>query len=189
MARDLNLKLEWVSADAARVSWNDAYPMWNNRVATVALAAVGTISMAVAPFLVFGWTAAFFWAAAIAGVGGYACFLVIFRTYSKPNAIEVTATKFCHGNIELDRATISRVEYGPRSQWTGDRDKLDPMEIRIWLNDRRFHVVSTNTWQPQVNHEIAGAIEDAFKVTVERIRKVERQAQHGTENEYGMPDY
>ena len=44
MARDLNLKLEWVSADAARVSWNDAYPIWNNRVATVALSKHSSVS-------------------------------------------------------------------------------------------------------------------------------------------------
>lgn len=186
---NLDLQTERPAPGHIRVSWNDAFPMWNNKAATVALATAGSISMAAAPFLVFGWTAAFFWAAAVAAVVGYACFLLIFHTYSKPNAVEVTATKFRHGDVALDRTAISRVEYGPRSQWTGDRDKLDPMEIRVWLHDRRFHVVSTNTWQPQVNHEIAGAIEDAFKVTAERTRTIERQPHSGTENEFGMPDY
>ncbi|WP_367582067.1 hypothetical protein [Sulfitobacter pontiacus] len=185
----LDLHHKWISSDTARVSWNDAYPVWNNKPVTITLAVLGTLGMSAAPFILLGWSAPYFWASAILGILGLACLKIIFHTYSKPNTVEVSATRFRHGKIDLNRAVISRVEYGPRSQWTGDRDKLDPMEIRVWMNDRQFHVVSTNMWQPQINHQIAGAIEDAFKATAERAHTVERHATHGTENEYGIPDY
>jgi len=87
---------------------------------------------------------------------------------------------------------ITRIEYGKRSQWTGYNppNLIDPTEIRVWIDDDTSHVVSTNNWQPQVNHRIRNALEKALlAVRAEKNKTAQVRQSHGRANEYGMPNY
>lgn len=94
-------------------------------------------------------------------------------------------------------AQISRFEYAPRSQWTGNPPKVnkngvaapDPTEIRMWLNDDVNVVVGVNNWQPQVNVQIRNALDNALRQIRKVARDAEREEKLGKEGDFGVPDY
>ena len=87
---------------------------------------------------------------------------------------------------------ISRVEYGRRSQWTGNAvaaHASDPMQIRIWIDDKSFHVISTNTWETQVVHRIKVQIDEVIAQLNKTDVQIEREETQAKMGNFGMPDY
>ena len=125
------------------------------------------------------------------GLGLY----LIFRPYqavAKPNSIEISPTSLKHRGTVIDTGTISRVEYGKQSQWTGEslpQGQADPIQIRVWIEERQFHVISTSMWQTQVVHQIKLAIDDVLAEINKTAVEAEREETKGKEGDFGVPEY
>ena len=189
MANDLNLNLEWVKRGVVRVSWTDTYLVEFQRgmhsLYVAAASTWGIVFILMALSIGLGSILIGF-----AGLGAILFALKLTRT--RPNAVTISATTFKARMWSVPTNRITRIEYGKRSQWTGYNppNLIDPTEIRVWIDDDTSHVVSTNNWQPQVNHRIRNALEKALlAVRAEKNKTAQVRQSHGRTNEYGMPNY
>ena len=125
----------------------------------------------------------------------FGSFFLVFaarKSRERPNSITIYPDRVEQAGTVLDRGQITRVEYGKRSQWTGNtiqQGEIDPMQIRLWINDRMFHVVSLNTWETQINHKIKMEIEDAISAVGKEARADHQEPARGKAGDYGMPEY
>jgi hypothetical protein len=110
---------------------------------------------------------------------------------AKPNNIQVTKTALIHQRKEFSLSAISRVEYGTRGQWDkSDTDKIHKTQIRLWIDDTFFHVVSENDWTDAVNHQIQSIINEAIsQMRKEAAEEAQPHFQAAKPNEFGIPDY
>lgn len=125
--------------------------------------------------------------------------LLLALNYDKPNDVIFTKTYVSHADVKYPVAEITRFEYGPRSQLTGEKpkkldknseaDPLDPVLIRLWINDAVAHEIGKNTWPYQESH----AIRDALAKALDQVRVTEKEVQttetFGETGDFGMPDY
>lgn len=190
MARDLKLKTEWLDDKTARVSWVDNVPNYMQKGRMLANLIGGVIAVLIGlGSLLFGQ----FILAIFLIIAGFVAISRVFASHTVPNVVRISPDGISHGGQPIVGGKVSRVEYGKQSHWTGatlQQGTPDPMEIRLWFdNDRDFHVLSVNTWQPRVNHQIKAEIEDAI-AAVKKVSQVQKhEAEHGKQGDFGMPDY
>lgn len=189
MAHDLNLKTVWIDDKTARVSWNDALSNALDK---------GRVGFWLFAFcvLVFGGmivaaSGDYFGTGILMMLSSFGCLFMMVRSHTKPNMIEISPDGVLHNGLLLDARRISRVEYGLRSQWTGRNvgKEIDPTQIRLWFDDRVFHVISTNIWETQINHEIKAEIEDVLRKVNKEKAVSQRIETHGKTGNFGMPEY
>jgi len=188
VAHDLNLKHEWTASGVAKVSWTDTYlPEFESGAQALYVSAAG-IWVIVFLFMTFSGGLGFV-LVAIIGFTGILTALKMTRT--RPNSVTISSAVFKAGDFSVATNRVTRIDYGQRSQWTGykPQDTMDPMEIRVWIDDDANHVISTNSWQPQVNLRIRNALEKALLAVRAEKNEAVRAKASGPANEYGIPDY
>jgi len=191
VAHDLNLEARWTSANEITVSWNDVYRLIH-RPGAEPLTALG---------IFLGFVASVWLFVATMDLGRFLVMMAIIvavflylqsAQWTKPNHIVIDGTSLHHDGMVFPLNEISRIEYGPESQWTGripSSNRPDKMQIRLWMRDVRNHVISENTWQPQVNHRIHAKIEEALRAGRKEQNENTHSSARASSNEYGMPDY
>lgn len=187
---ELNLKTEWIAEDVVKISWNDAWHIGQSETAGGA-ALIGVLA-------IFG-VGVFFalnGAMLVLLLSVILCFgLAIFlstHSFTFVNSLAVDLDGLHQDECFFPLDDISRIEYSPKSQWTGNQPqagKKDPTQIRLWLHDHASFVLSENNWETQVNHRIRHAIEAAINDIRKMDNEDRRFEEHGTENQYGIPDY
>ncbi|WP_424973327.1 hypothetical protein [Dinoroseobacter sp. S76] len=121
-----------------------------------------------------------------------------------------TSVKFTRSEVTLNENTystdtISRFDYGLRSQLTGKEPAKrkdgssfkDPYMVRMWINDLDAVTISTNDLPPDYNHKIRNILESTLEdVKAEpgsnpgKRRVTEETPQTSpTDRPRGMPDY
>lgn len=195
MARALNLQTTRTDDGAIKVSWDDTVKgdFTTSGANMYGLAAVGGFLL----FTVLGFAA---------GVGWFflsipwmlGCISMMRQTKMKPNAVIFDKDRIRHGDDVFATPTVTRFEYGLRSQLTGQQPyrnpktgdfASDPAMIRMWINDASAHIISESNWQNQVVHEIRDALDKALLAVRKEAVREEREATHGKTGDFGMPDY
>lgn len=190
MAKALNLKTEWqTDRKAATISWNEQRLVTDDKVKmnlyvlAAGIAILVSLGIMISGNLIFGFIVFF---------GG---FYLLFKGQGREtvsNILKITPDKITYDGVTFDIGRLTRVEYGRRSQWTGNsiaQGQADPTQIRIWIDDRQFHVVSTSMWETQIVHQIKLEIDDVIAELKKSTIKNEREETQGKTGEYGLPDY
>lgn len=185
------LKTKRIDQKTVSVSWIDSFHIeWVivRFLATIIGAIgfiVGLIGMYVSP-----WTAVY----GIAFLFGI--LFLLNCNYPKTNKVVFSENHIKHRWKYYPINQITRIDYSNRSQWTrkqpeviNGKPQFDPIQIRMWFNDDTNLVISTNTWQPQVNLRIRNALDNALQTVRKSTVEIEREEIHGKTGDYGLPDY
>lgn len=195
MARALNLQTTRTEDGAIKVSWDDTVKgdFTAGGQNKYGLAAVGGFLF----FIILGFAAGIGWMLlSIPWMLG--CISLMRQTKMQPNAVIFDKDTIRHKDQVFATPTVTRFEYGLRSQLTGQQPyrnektgavSSDPAMIRMWVNDASAHIISESNWQNQVVHEIRDALDKALLAVRKEAVQLEREATHGKTGDFGMPDY
>ena len=195
MARALNLQTTRTDDGAIKVSWDDTVKgdFTTSGQTMYGLVAFGGFLL----FMILGFSAGIGWMLlALPWVIG--CVFLMRQTKMEPNAVTFDKDNVRHKGQVFETATVTRFEYGLRSQLTGQQPYRDPKSghtasdpamIRMWINDASAHIISESNWQNQVVHEIRDALDKALLAVRKEAVQLEREATHGKTGDFGMPDY
>lgn len=194
MAKELNLEFTRLPDGGVKVTWQDPvlaeFSNTNSNIAALLFGGtflvcliIGLASMSFTPTL-FG---------AVILIGG----LIWFKTARMvQRVVTFTPSKVIHEGRSYPTEQVTRFDYGLRYALTGvapaqnkDTTAVDPMLIRMWLNDASPIELSQNNWQTQVNHEIRDALDRALTAVRQEQVEAERVATYGQQDDKGMPDY
>lgn len=192
---DLNLRSKWIDDKTVKVSWNDRHFAEFDRGSGDLHAAIFGICFFAGLFLslyhrdptpgIIGTILAF-------GVCVLYCIPI-----SKTKEITIGADITIFGGNQYRTAEITRFEYGYRFNLTGqvpERDGagnqvLDPVLVRMWINDRAAVKLSENAWQLQDNHRIRNDLEMALLAVRKSVEKSKHDGKYGRVTSDGIPDY
>lgn len=197
MAKGLKLENDWIDDKTLRVSWMDVKSNDNNLFLTMVLPLIATaitfygfyLGMTTGSFglILLGFVL-------ILGTVGWSRMGAL----SVKNQVEFSPEYITHNGRKFRTNDVTRFEIGSKTTLTGENRMVDgqnnpmsdPMLIRMWINDTSPHVMSSNNWQIQVNHEIR----DTLAKALEAVRNIDKQQDHEekfgvVDSDTGMPDY
>lgn len=194
MAKELNLEFTRLPDGGVKVTWQDPvlaeFSNANSNIAALLIGGGGIVWLIVtlATFNLIWLLVMFAWA-----IGG----LIIFKTTRMvQRVVTFTPSKVIHEGRSYPTEQVTRFDYGLRYALTGvaparneHTTAVDPMLIRMWLNDASPIELSQNNWQTQVNHEIRDALDRALTAVRQEQVEAERVATYGQQDDKGMPDY
>lgn len=196
MAKKLDLKGDWINDTTLRIAWNDVKANDQNKAV---------------PWIIgLGWFPLFLFSMynAISG-GGFAlmgillvALVVIIFWYrggstTVPNHMDFSAQKVTVNGRDYQTPTITRFDYGVKSQLTGitpqkdgnGNSLSDPTLIRMWVNDSAPVTISENNWAFDVCHEIRDALDQALQKVRADEKETAKEAEFGKTGDFGVPDY
>lgn len=195
MAKQLNLNAKW-TGDTLRISWNDVKANDQNKAAA--------IIMPIAIFVLFIWSGGV--ALTDGGFGfmglvlvGSLVAVIWYRSGSTtvPNHVDFTAKSITFRGRKYQTTSITRFDYGVKSQLTGITPQKDgngnamsdPTLVRMWVNDSAPVTISENNWSFDVCHEIRDALDQALTKVRTDQKEAVKEALFGKSGEFGVPDY
>lgn len=200
LVADLNLKIEEIEDEGTSITWNDVQ---KNIAASLIAAMFGIVATGVGVYFIdtSNPSAAFLGAVLAAMFLGWIPALILylivaeFTKMPRPRRLDVFPKSIEHEGHAYHLDEVSRVEYGKRRDWdqSGTVEQNDHIQIRVWLEDARFIVVSENNWTTEVNHQLHNAIQGVISRYQSNLKNIAYEEQEQTEEPkpqgFGIPDY
>lgn len=194
MAKELNLEFTQLPDGGIRVTWQDpVLAEFSNAKSNMGALVVG--GGALVWFIVTLATFNLIWVL-VAIVWTFGGMFLFGRERMVQRSVTFTPSNVIHEGRSYPTEEITRFEYGLRYALTGvaparneHTTAVDPMLIRMWLNDAKPIELSQNNWQTQVNHEIRDALDRALTAVRQEQVEAERVATYGQQDDKGMPEY